>query len=427
MKRVLLLLPATTYRAEDFLTAAARLMVEVVVGVDEASTLQGLQPHRLLTLPFDDFSAASRVVQDFSRRHPIDAVVGVDDETTVMAAALSAQLGLRHMCWEAAAAARDKYQLRQRLSVAGVPVPRFRRLPLDSDPHDVAHSVRYPCVLKPLFLSASRGVIRADTPTEFVRAFIRIRRILSEPSVRSRGQALAQYLLVEDYISGGEVAVEGLVAAGELHVLALFDKPDPLEGPYFEETIYVTPSRLPAPTQQAILDCTERACAALGLTEGPIHAELRINAAGPWVIEVAARTIGGLCSRTLRFGLGLTLEELVLRHALGLPIPTYERQSGASGVMMIPVPRRGILRDVSGLAEATSVPGIEGVTITIHRGEEVIPLPEGSRYLGFIFARAETPESVEAALREAHRRLTIVIEDAPAHNGSDEHPGCEEP
>lgn len=426
MKRVLLLLPATTYRAEDFLTAAARLGVEVVVGVDQASTLQGLQPHRLLTLPFDDVSEALRVVQDFSRSHPIDAVVGVDDETTVIAAALSAQLGLTHISWEAAAAARDKYQLRQRLSVAGVPVPQFQRLRLDSDPHDVAHGISYPCVLKPLFLSASRGVIRADTPAEFVRAFTRIRRILSEPSVRSRGRDLAQYLLVEDYIPGSEVAVEGLITAGELHVLALFDKPDPLEGPYFEETIYVTPSRLPAPTQQAIVDCTERACAALGLTGGPIHAELRINAAGPWVIEVAARTIGGLCSRTLRFGLGLTLEELVLRHALGLPIPTYGRRSGASGVMMIPVTRRGILRDVSGLAEATSVPGIEGVTITIHRGEEVIPLPEGARYLGFIFARAETPEDVEAALREAHRRLTIVIEDAPAPDGSNAYPGCEE-
>lgn len=427
VKRVLLLFPATTYRAEDFLTAAARLMVEVVVGVDEGSTLRGLQPHRLLTLPFDDMAAASRAVLDFTRHYPIDAVVGVDEETTVVAAALAAQLGLTHISLESAAATWDKYQLRQHLSAAGVPVPRFQRLRLDSDPHDVAHSISYPCVLKPLFLSASRGVIRADTPTEFVRAFIRIRRILSEPSVRRRGQALAQYLLVEDYIPGGEVAVEGLMVAGELHVLALFDKPDPLEGPYFEETIYVTPSRLPTLSQQAIIQCTQRACAALGLNEGPIHAELRINAAGPWVIEVAARTIGGLCSRTLRFGLGLTLEELVLRHALRLPIPTYERRSGASGVMMIPVPRRGILRDVSGLAEASNVPGIEGVTITLHRGEEVIPLPEGSRYLGFIFARAETPESVQGALREAHRCLTFVIEDAPAHNGSDQYPRCEQP
>jgi len=411
-QRVLLLAPPTSYQIEDFLVAAERLGVEVVVAADQASTLHRAQPNRLLTIPLTDPHRAARAIADFARHHAIGAVIGVDEETTVVAAAIARELGLRHIPFESATAVRDKYQLRRRLQTAGLPVPWFRLVPRESDPHDLAQEVAYPCVLKPLFLSASRGVIRVNNPDEFVRAFARVGKILNQPDVVRRGGALARSLLIEGYIPGQELALEGLVTEGELQVLAVFDKPDPLEGPYFEETIYVTPSRLPLSAQASIRDCTRRACLALGLDDGPIHAELRFNGDGPWIIEVAARTIGGLCSRTLRFGLGLTLEEVVLRHALRMPLPSFERHPRPAGVMMIPIPRRGILREVRGLAEASAVPGIEGVTITVHRGEELIPLPEGSRYLGFIFARAETPQQVEAALREAHRCLSFVIEDS---------------
>jgi biotin carboxylase len=266
----------------------------------------------------------------------------------------------------------------------------------------------YPCVVKPLMLSASRGVIRADDEGQFVGAVRRLEAILRTPDAAALGD-IARQVLVEAFIPGREVALEGLLVRGELHVLALFDKPDPLDGPFFEETIYVTPSRLPAPVQAEIASCTARAARALGLQDGPVHAELRVNRRGPSVIEVAARSIGGLCSRTLRFGTGLSLEELILRHALGMGIPSLERERQAAGVMMIPIPRAGVLKEVRGQAEARSVPGIEEIAITAHAGEDLVPLPEGARYLGFIFARAESPERVEAALREAHRRLEFIV------------------
>jgi biotin carboxylase len=269
--------------------------------------------------------------------------------------------------------------------------------------------VTYPCVLKPTILAASRGVIRADDPAAFIAAFQRIAAILRAPETSSLGDGATE-VLVEDFIPGREVALEGLLVAGELHVLALFDKPDPLDGPYFEETIYVTPSRLPADVQAAIAAETRWAARALGLTEGPIHAELRVNEKGPWVVEVAARTIGGLCSRTLRFGAGLSLEELVIRHALGIEIDSLERERRPAGVMMIPIPRGGVLRAVRGRENALAVPGIEDVTISAHVGQELVPLPEGSRYLGFILARAESPEAVEAALRRAHERLAFDVD-----------------
>jgi biotin carboxylase len=289
-----------------------------------------------------------------------------------------------------------------------VPVPRFRRIALDEQPLRASRGVEYPCVLKPLTLSASRGVIRANNADQFIAAFQRIGALLRSDDVSVAGDA-ARYLLAEEYVPGLEVALEGLLTAGELHTLALFDKPDPLEGPFFEETIYVTPSRLPPGVQDVIGKTSAAACAALGLTEGPIHAELRLNDDGPWVLEVAARSIGGLCSRTLRFGTGMSLEEIILRHALGWPIATLERERRAAGVMMIPIPRAGRLDGVRGVDDAKAVPCVEDVVVSAHVGQTLVPLPEGWQYLGFIFARADTPAEVEDTLRIAHARLRFDI------------------
>jgi biotin carboxylase len=270
--------------------------------------------------------------------------------------------------------------------------------------------VRFPCVLKPTFLAASRGVIRADGREEFARAWGRIEKILDEPEVNDRGGEAANEILVEDYVEGREVALEGLLREGELKVLALFDKPDPLEV-RIQKTIYVTPSRLPEETQERIAQVASHGALALGLRDAPVHAELRINDSGPWLIEIAARSIGGLCSRTLMFGTGMSLEEVILRHALRMEMPEPEREKRAAGVLMIPIPRGGILEEVRGLDEARAVAGIEDVTISIHAGQRIVPLPEGSRYLGFLFSRADSPERAEAALREAHSRLVFEITD----------------
>jgi biotin carboxylase len=408
MDRLLLLLPTTTYRTQDFLDAARTLGVDIVCASEEPSTFEAHAPDHLLTLDFTDPDAAAARVAALAARRPLNAVVGVDDLTSVAAAAIAERLGLRSSAVAAVAAARDKYQMRQCLAAAGVPIPRFRRIALKDDPFLAARGVAFPCVLKPLALSASRGVIRANTVDQFIAAFRRIAALLQRDDVEVRGDA-AQFLLAEEYVPGVEVALEGLLMRGTLHRLALFDKPDPLEGPFFEETIYVTPSRLPADVQDAIGRVTAAACAALGLAEGPVHAELRVNDTGPWVLEVAARSIGGLCSRTLRFGTGMTLEEIILRHALSWPIATLERERRPAGVMMVPIPRAGRLQSVRGAEAAAAVPGVEDVTITAHVGQELVPLPEGWQYLGFIVARADSPDAVEAALRDAHARLEFSI------------------
>ena len=409
-ERLLLLLPTTTYRTQAFVDAASKLGVDLVCASERPSTFEERAPDHLLTLDFDDPAAAAARVARFAATRPIDAVVGVDDLTTVVAASIAARLGLKANPVAAAAAARDKREMRRRLHAAGVPQPRFTSLALTEDPARAAATAGYPCVLKPLALSASRGVIRANDPDGFVAAFRRIAAILRRDDVRVSGAA-ADALLVEEFVPGLEVALEGLLMAGGLQTLALFDKPDPLDGPFFEETLYVTPSRLPQDVQERIAHVTLRACAALGLTEGPVHAELRINERGPWVIEVAARSIGGLCSRTLRFGTGMTLEELILRHALGWKIESLDRERRAAGVMMLPIPRAGRLRAVHGKDAAEAVPGVEEVAITAHVGQELVPLPEGWQYLGFVFARAETPAVVERALRAAHACLAFDIAD----------------
>jgi biotin carboxylase len=406
--RLLLLLPTRTYRTEDFIDAARTLGVDLVCASEKPSTLEDLAPDSLLTLDFDDPAAAAAHAADWSAGRPLAAVVGVDDVTAPAAAAIAERLGLRASAPAAVGATRDKYQMRQCLAAAGVRVPRFRRIALDEPPLRASRGVEYPCVLKPLALSASRGVIRANNPDQFIAAFERIRALLEREDVSVSGDA-ARFLLAEQYVPGLEVALEGLLAGGRLETLALFDKPDPLEGPFFEETIYVTPSRLPATVQETIRATSAAACAALGLTEGPVHAELRLNDEGPWVLEVAARSIGGLCSRTLRFGTGMTLEEIILRHALGWPIASLERERRAAGVMMIPIPRGGRLDGVQGLEDARAVPHVEDVVISAHVGQTLVPLPEGWQYLGFIFARGDDPATVEDALRRAHGRLRFEI------------------
>jgi biotin carboxylase len=418
-KRLLLLVPTSTYRTEDFVEAATRLHVDLVVASERPSTFQESYPEHLLTLDFTRPDRAAASVVEYARRRPLDAVVPVDDRTTEVGAAIAEALGLRTSPRSAVAATRNKYRMREALSRAGVPSPPYTLFTLPDDPRAAARRVTYPCVLKPTVLSASRGVIRADDPAGFVSAFGRIAAILREDDVRELGEG-ADEILVEGFVPGVEVALEGLLVAGTLELLALFDKPDPLDGPYFEETLYVTPSRLPAATQAAVLARTAEAARALGLHEGPVHAELRIDVAGGgaaggqvWLVELAARSIGGLCSRTLRFGTGLTLEEIILRHALGSPIASLTREHTAAGVMMLPIPRAGVYAGVEGVAAAEAVPGIVEVTITAHPGQALVPLPEGARYLGFVFARAAEPAAVEAALREAHRRLAFRIE-APA-------------
>src|SRR5256885_6550420 len=296
--RLLLLLPTASYRTAAFVEAARRLGVDLTVASERPSTFQDANPRGLLTLHLSDPARAAGEARAFAQEHPLQGVVGVDDDTAVVAAAIAAELGLVGNDVAAAQAARDKHEQRTLLAAAGVPVPRFTRYGVDEDPRLLAAGVSYPCVLKPLRLAASRGVIRADTPEAFVAAFERVKRILKDAGCETRdaggveGDA-SRYLLGEDFVRGREYALEGLLIAGGLRGLALFDKPDPLDGPYFEETIYVTPSRLPADQQRAVAACVERAAAALGLREGPVHAELRVNASGPWVIELAARPIGG--------------------------------------------------------------------------------------------------------------------------------------
>lgn len=411
--RVLLLLPTRTYRATDFLEAALRLNVEVVVASEEAATTADESPRHSLVLDFSASAAAAQAIAEFAETYPITAIVGVDDDTTLLATVASETLRLPHNPIDSAKATRNKYLLRDTLAANGVSVPAYHRFSIHDNPFEIAEKlgtdiqVGFPCVLKPLSLSASRGVIRADTPAEFIEAFQRTAKLLQ--TLQESTDPPAQYLLVEDYIPGIEVALEGILLEGELKTLALFDKPDPLEGPFFEETLYVTPSRLSRHIQEELHRATAEAADALGLKHGPVHAELRYNDKGAHLIEIAARTIGGLCARTLRFGTGMSLEELVIRHAIGQPVETLQREQKAAGVMMIPVPKAGILGEVRGKTAAHCVDGIVEVNITIPIGGEVVPLPEGARYLGFIFARAETPETVETALREAHRQLEFVI------------------
>lgn len=408
MPRVLLLLPSATYRARDFLEAAKALDIDVVVGCEEPNALGALMGPRALTVSLADPEAAAEQIVAHDAIAPLDAIVAVDDQGAVAAATASERLGLPHNPPSAVAATRDKLLMRGLLAASEVPQPAFETLgPAASDREiaRLASVVGLPCVIKPTSLSGSQGVLRADSPAEAVRTVARVRQIAHGCGVPPEAP-----LLIERFVPGPEVALEGLVRDGRLDVLAVFDKPDPLEGPAFEETIYVTPSRLPKDALEAVVHATRSAAGAIGLRDGPLHAELRVRDGRAWVVEVAARTIGGLCSRALAFSTGRTLEQLVLAHATGLSLEPPIREERASGVLMIPIPNAGIFRGVGGTPRALAVPGVTDIQVTATPGGELLPVPEGNRYLGFVFARARRPGEVEAALRRALGLLDIRID-----------------
>ncbi len=400
MPTAVLILPSATYRAADFLAAAATLHADVVVASEGVQALAGEMGDRFVRIDCARPAWSAERIAALAERRPVDAVVAADDQGVEVAARAAARLGLPHNPPDAVGATRDKAELRRRLAAAGVRQPRFALLP----PGTGLAGLSFPVVVKPRTLSASRGVIRGDDPAALEAAVTRIRTLLADPEAT---------LLVEEFVPGPEFAIEGLVTGGRLDVLAIFDKPDPLDGPYFEETLLVSPARVDPAGQAALESTAATAVAALGLTHGPVHAELRLSAGEAVVLEVAARSIGGLCGRALRFGLlGESLETVLLRHALGFPPRRPRPQAPAAGAMMLPIPEAGVLREVGGVAAARAVPGIVDLEITIGPGRPVVPLPEGDRYLGFLVARGARPDDVEAALREAHRRLDVVIDPA---------------
>ena len=403
---MLLIAPAQSYRISAYFSAAEALGVDLVLASDGRHSLisrvvEGVH------VDFGDPERSHRRLLDVLCEEPVSAVVATDDAATELSSRVAESLGLPHNPPSAARIARRKDLARAALASAGVRVPRFRTIDLRHRRMPQIAGVTYPCVVKPLALAASRGVIRADSPEALLAACRRIERIVAGSGEEEERRTL----LVEDFVPGAEVAMEGVLRKGRLHRLAMFDKPDPLDGPFFEETYYITPSRLATADQHRIFARVAEACRAYGLREGPVHAELRLNGEDVWLIEVAARTIGGDCARLLDFGTGRSLEELVLSHALGRPLD-LEPISRAAGVLMIPTLRAGTLRRVEGVLEASRVPGVEDVVIAVREGYELIPLPEGGRYLGFVFARADTAEEVEAALRQAHACLRVVV--APA-------------
>jgi biotin carboxylase len=402
--RLLLILPTATYRATDFLDAAAEVGAEVVVASERRQVLADTMQDRFLQIDLRRPDAAAASIVAISRKRRIDGIVAVDDQGVLAAALAAGQLDLPHNPPTAVMATRNKVAMRETLAMAGVPQPRYTSIGPDDDVGAAAATVGFPCVIKPPSLSASRGVIRADDPPGAKLVGDRVRAIAA-----AAGEDPAGPLLVEAYVPGAEVAVEGLLRGGVLETLAVFDKPDPLEGPYFEETIYVTPSRLPAAVAATVERTAAAACAAMGLVEGPVHVELRTDGTATWLIEVGARSIGGLCSRSLSFGVGLSLERLIVAHALGEPLDGLARERRAAGVMMLPIPARGRLESVTGQDEARRVRGITELDISIAPGRPVRPLPEGDRYLGFLFAKGDTPEDVETSLRRAHAHLDVRV------------------
>jgi predicted ATP-grasp superfamily ATP-dependent carboligase len=415
-KRVLVFAGKLGYQTRSFDAAARKLGVELEFVTDRCHQLEDPWGDRAIAVHFEAPEAAAYTVLEEVRsgNARVDGILALGDRPAVAAAYVARGLGLQYNHPASVEACRSKLRMREVFRDAGLRVPWFRAVALQPAPEPALLGISYPCVLKPLSLSASTGVIRANNREEFVAAAVRVRHVLESPEILASREANLDQMMAEGYIPGREVAVEGLLTDGKLRVLAIFDKADSLEGPFFEETIYVTPSRLTEVQQQQIEKCAAAAVRALGLSHGPVHAEFRINEEGVWPLEVAPRPIGGLCARALRFvssngDEAIGLEELLLRQAVEMPVGNWKREAAASGVMMIPVPASGVLEGVEGESAARAVVGVTDLEITARLHDYIAAWPEGASYLGFLFARGESADEVERGLRLAHGELRFVI------------------
>lgn len=408
--RLLLIAGKSSYNAADFVAAADKLEVEVQMASDRCHVLAEVWPEGAWSIELRDPAAAAQTIVERCADRPVDGIVATDEVSAEVAARAARDLGMAHNSVQSTLRAGDKLLLREALAEAGVPQPWFRTLAIDANVSAVATQLSYPVVIKPRHLSASRGVMRADDAATFAARVESLRRLLGDPEVVAKRPEAAGSVLIESFVAGSEHAYEGLLREGELLELALFDKPGMSDGPFFPETIYVTPSRLPDADQRAIAAVVAEAAAALGLRDGPVHAELRLAQEGPRVLELAARSIGGLCGRALRFGAGISLEELIITHAIGGDLGVVKRSgAAASGAMMLPVPAAGVLRAIEGVERARAVDGIVDVVITARVGETVVPLPEGNTYMGFVFGRGDDPAAVEAAFHQAAEAIRFRI------------------
>ena len=408
---VILIIPSASYRSNAFMNAADKLDLKILVVTDNSQVFSDQFPDNIITMNFDHWTEKLDEISEWSDRFNLMAVIGVDEESILLAAIFSQYLGIEHNSIESVMRTTNKLLMRFELKKARMNCPWFRSFSIEKLPDDIIEEINFPCVIKPTFLSASQGVLRVNNEQEFKEGFQILTDLLSQKKIKKRGGEEANYIMVEEYIPGNEVSIEGIVSQGKLKILAIFDKPEPLEGPTFEETIFVTPTTLSGSMQSSLYETAQQAMETLGIVKGPVHIEVRINSNGNYILECASRSIGGMCSKILEFQGGMSLEELILRSSLGRNIEKSNLSDTAKGVMMMPIKNSGKLKEMRGVEEAISVDGITDLQITIKPGEMLDPLPKGDRYLGFLFAEGKNQEMVIKDLKNAWSKIEVVTED----------------
>ena len=408
---VILIIPSASYRSNPFMNAADKLDLKILVVTDNSQVFSDQFPDNIITMNFDHWTEKLDEISEWSDRFNLMAVIGVDEESILLAAIFSQYLGIEHNSIESVMRTKNKLLMRFELKKARMNCPWFRSFSIEKLPDDIIEEINFPCVIKPTFLSASQGVLRVNNEQEFKEGFQILTDLLSQKKIKKRGGEEANYIMVEEYIPGNEVSIEGIVSQGKLKILAIFDKPEPLEGPTFEETIFVTPTTLSGSMQSSLYETAQQAMETLGIVKGPVHIEVRINSNGNYILECASRSIGGMCSKILEFQGGMSLEELILRSSLGRNIEKSNLSDTAKGVMMMPIKNSGKLKEMRGVEEAISVDGITDLQITIKPGEMLDPLPKGDRYLGFLFAEGKNQEMVIKDLKNAWSKIEVVTED----------------
>lgn len=341
----------------------------------------------------------------------IGAVLGYEEDATLTVAHIAAALGLPAHPVAAAEAALDKPMMKQRFAAAGIPAADFIVAADEDEAVAWAEAGGYPVVVKPCRGSASQGVIRANDEHTLRQAYRRLRRIIRDHELDNGGRPPSAHL-VERYLPGSELSCELLLQYGAPEVITEFGKPLPLTGPYFEESIYLTPPALGAALRREVHELSMAAAKALGFYHGPAHCEIRLTPDGPKVLEIAGRLLGGACAGSFRDRLGEDLDALLLRSALGerITLPAPADDAPTVGALMIPVPGEGRVVAVRGDDGARRVPGVRDVSLQTEPGEIVVPFPEQACYaVGFVSASGPDEAAVVGSLGQAAAQISLEL------------------
>ncbi len=393
MKKLLLVIPENSYKSNDFVVAAEKLGIDFLIITDSEQVSSKFSD----TVIINKFDAELNK-NNLKKLKDVTHVLPVDHSALKFSGYLVDLLEVKGNKLESINLSMNKYESRKIFNSL-LDIKVNNEIIKNIDDVNTFINKNGTSVLKPIYGTASKSVLKINNVEKNKE---QIEKLMQD--------CFDQDLVIEEYIDGKEYALEGTIINSELKKIVIFDKPVEYKHPYFEESIYITPSELSSEAEKRVVSIVDKACKKIGLEDGPVHVEFKINENQIFIIEINPRMIGGLCSRCLSFGLfKVSLEEIILHAFMNNELKNIELLNNYVGVLMIPTPKSGKFISIN-KEELENIPNISNVEITVPEGSDLLEPPYGDKYLGFAFSQGIDKKTVNESLLTAMNLANPIIE-----------------